>query len=113
MTGNAAEVASAYNYLSVIPLRLGRLRDAETASRATLSADAGVAAPSAEAVGCYQCVLARALAAQGRFAEAVEAAEAGHRHCAVSHDPPDEFLVARGADLAALRRGEEPTPLEW
>jgi hypothetical protein len=111
--GPPVEVANAHNYLSVIFLRLGRLRDAEAEARAALSVYAGVAAPSAEVVGCYQCVLARVLAAQGRFTEAVEAAEAGYRHYAAFHNPPDDFLTARAEELAALRRGAGLAPLEW
>jgi hypothetical protein len=111
--GSAGERANAHNYLSVLLLHLGRGREAETAARTALTHYEQVHPQSDETLGCYHCVLSRALSLQGRFLEAVAAAERGYQHYAVFHGPSDDFLTARGDDLAALRRGEQPVPLDW
>lgn len=111
--GRKDEIAHAHNYLSVVLLRLGLHQAAEAEARAALRVYAGVSSQSSEVIGCYQCVLARTLAAQGRFSEALEATAEGCRQYAVIYHSPDDFLAARLGELAELQQGKEPAPLEW
>jgi tetratricopeptide (TPR) repeat protein len=102
-TGRVRDLADAWNYLSALYHQVREYDEAERAARKALEVYAGDPAPSAERWGGYQFKLARILAAQGRFAEAVPFAEAGVRGYGVFHDPPDDFLNARQEEAALMR----------
>jgi tetratricopeptide (TPR) repeat protein len=73
--GDVRDLANAWNYLSVLYQQLQRYDEAENAARSALSVYASMPNPRDETVACYEFVLAKILAAQLRFAEAVPLAE--------------------------------------
>ena len=101
--GRVADLANAWNYLSVLHHQVREYDKAERAARKASEVYAAEPAPSAEVLGCYQFELARILAARRRFSEAVPMAEAGVRNYRVFHNPPDEFLNAREDEVTLMR----------
>ena len=91
-TAHSADLANGWNYLSTLYLRAREYRKGEIAARKALAIYAAELNPKAEVLATYQFVLARLLAAQQRFAEAVLIAESAICNYRVFHDPPDEFL---------------------
>lgn len=95
--------ANAWNYLSMLYHRVRDYPSAEHAARKALDVYSAELEPNAEVKACYQCMLARILAAQEKFDEAIEYGEAGLQNYAVFHNPPDEFLKARQEDVERMR----------
>lgn len=87
------------------------MSDAENAARLALATYANKSDPKTEAIACYEFVLARILAAQRRFHEAVPFGIAAIEHYAVFHNPPDDFLlfVQKDVDLMIVNRDRNST----
>jgi tetratricopeptide (TPR) repeat protein len=103
VTDGIYQRANAWNYLSMLYHRVRDYPSAEHAARKALDVYAAELDPNAEVKACYQFMLAKILAAQEKFDEAIEYGEAGLLNYAVFHDPPDEFLRARQEDVERMR----------
>lgn len=101
--GWTRQLGNAWNYLSALHYQLSNYNAAERAARMALEVHQTDSSHSAERLGCYQFMLARILAAQRKFAEAVHFAEAGLRSHSIFHDPADTFLNERKEEVARLR----------
>src|SRR4051812_49033426 len=84
----AKVLANDWNYLSGLYHQIRRYADAEFAARVALNVYQHEEQQRDEVLACYKFMLARILAAQCRFAEAVEVADSGVEHYAVFHNPP-------------------------
>lgn len=109
----------AHNYLATLYLWVGRYAEAEAHGRKALEFSGAREPLNAELVACYEHVLALAIAAQGRYAEAAPIAASGVRHYRASHDPPDDFLqrvMAQASEIGRRARlgstEPEPAPME-
>lgn len=105
--GRVKDISNAWNYLSVLHHNVRRYDEAEKAARTALSVYEAEKEPSKEVVACYEFVLARILAAQGRFAEAIPIAESAAKHYAVRHDPNDSFMKSVLNEVALMREYQE------
>lgn len=109
----------AHNYLSTLYVWVGRYAEAEAHARRALDIFGTREPFDAERVACYEHVLALAIAAQGRYAEAAPVAESAVRHYRASHDPPDDFhrgVMAQASEIGRRARlgstEPEPAPVE-
>jgi tetratricopeptide (TPR) repeat protein len=105
--GRVKDIANAWNYLSVLYHKVRRYDEAEKAAQTALSVYEAEKEPSEEVVACYEFVLARILAAQGRFEEAIPIAESAAKRYAVRHDPNDNFMRSVLNEVARMREYQE------
>jgi len=104
------DVANGHNYASVLYFHCGLYASAEWHARRALDLSQADTARHIEARGCYSFVLARILAAQYRFDEALAFGEAAVRDYGVYHQP-EEFLSRISAEVEQIRnRTWSPPP---
>ena len=100
------DIANAHNYLSVLYAKSKEYAMAEDHARQALALHTPEdTLPSHDALACYSMVLARILVQSQRRAEAIPFAETALREWTIVHNPMNDFLRARMAELTALRSG--------
>jgi tetratricopeptide (TPR) repeat protein len=102
--GCIKDMANAWNYLSILLHEVRDYAAAADAARNALWVYSIEANPQPESLGSYHLVLARILAAQERWEESVVEGERAVECLAIFHDPPDEFLTSRIAEIELMRR---------
>lgn len=101
---SAREQANGHNYLSMLYMKTGELAKAELHARQAVDLDQGdQTLRDLDATASYSMVLARILALQGRFSEAVPFAEAAIKEWTIVQGPPNDFLKTRQDELQSLR----------
>jgi hypothetical protein len=104
-------LANAHNYASVLYFLCALYTSAEWHAHRALSLADGETSKGVEARGAYNWVLARILAAQYRFEEALPYGEAAVRDYSEFHNPPDEFLSRVMDEVEQIRlRTWSPPP---
>ena len=96
------DVSNAWNYLSMLLYRTGQYAEAEHASRESIAVYGHEANPSDETLATYEMLLARLLAAQSNFRDAVLFGTRAIRHFSTFHDPPDDFLKRMEQDVELM-----------
>ena len=99
LAGDTTAISNAWNYLSMLYYRAGYYAAAEHASRESIAVYRQESKPNDETIACYEMLLAQILAAQQRFDDAVVYGTEAVRHYSSFHDPPDDFLIQRQADV--------------
>ena len=101
------EIATAWSTLASLYYQTQQYEPAEEAAIKSIDNYDPNKLHAEEHLATYKFLLARILAAQKRFVEAVEFGEKALQHFSVFHNPPTEFLGLRTVEVEKMRRHKD------